>query len=73
MNPVAFKLGSIIIYWYSLFILLGFSLGFLFAKLEIKRHKSISNSFLIDYFFYLVPIVILLSSNFFLFSRSVFA
>ena len=58
MNPVAFKFGSITIYWYSLFILIGFSLGFLFAKLEIKRHKSISNTFLLDYFFYLVPIVI---------------
>ena len=59
MNPVAFSIGSFSVYWYSLCILFGFGLGFLFAKIEIKRHKSITNNFLYDYFFYLVPIVII--------------
>lgn len=59
MNPVMFSIGSFSIYWYSFFILLGFSLGFLLAKKEIKRHKDIPNNFLYDYFFYLIPIVII--------------
>lgn len=58
MNPVMFNIGSFSVYWYSFFILLGFSLGFILAKKEIKRHKDIPNNFLYDYFFYLIPIVI---------------
>jgi len=59
MNPVAFSIGSFSIYWYSICILLAFSLGFLLAKKELGRHKSIHRNFLYDYFFYLIPIVIL--------------
>lgn len=59
MNPVMFSIGSFSIYWYSFFILLGFSLGFLLVKKEIKRHNDIPDKFLYDYFFYLIPIVIL--------------
>ncbi len=59
MNPVMFSIGSFSIYWYSFFILLAFSLGFILANKEIKRHKDIPNNFLYDYFFYLIPVVIL--------------
>lgn len=58
MNPVMFSIGSFSVYWYSFFILLAFSLGFILAKKEIERHKDIPNNFLYDYFFYLIPIVI---------------
>ncbi len=58
MNPVAFNIGSFSIYWYSLCILLAFILGFWLVKREIKRHANISLEFLYDYFFYLIPIVI---------------
>ena len=58
MSPIAFSIGDFTVYWYSLFILSGFILGYLFAYLEIKRH-NIGKDFLADYFFYLVPIVIL--------------
>ncbi len=58
MNPVAFHVGGITIYWYSLCILTAFLIGFLLVKLELKRHPEIKDSFLYDYFFYLVPIVI---------------
>ena len=57
MNPVAFNLGPFSIHWYSICILAAFLLGFLLVKKEIKRH-NISTDFLNDYFFYLVPIVI---------------
>lgn len=59
MNPVAFTIGSFSVYWYSLCILLAFVLGFLLVKREIKRHAKISLDFLYDYFFYLIPIVII--------------
>lgn len=59
MNPVAFTIGSFSVYWYSLCILLAFVLGFVLVKREIKRHAKISLDFLYDYFFYLIPIVII--------------
>lgn len=59
MNPIAFSVGSFSVYWYSLCILLAFTLGFILAKIEIKRHPEILPTFFYDYFFYLVPIVII--------------
>lgn len=59
MNPVAVQIGNFSIYWYSLFILMAFIIGFLLVKKEIKRHKDINEDFLYDYFFWLVPLVIL--------------
>ena len=58
MNPIAFSIGDFTIYWYSLFILLAFALGFLLVKLELKRHNNINVDIIYDYFFYLIPIVI---------------
>ena len=57
MNNVLLKIGPFTIYWYSFFILTAFILGYFLATKEFKRH-NISLSFLNDYFFYLVPIVI---------------
>ena len=51
MNPIAFSIGPISIYWYSLFILLAFFMGFLLVKKELKRHTDISLNFFYDYFF----------------------
>jgi len=59
MNPIAISIGPISIYWYSLCILLAFGIGFFLVNKEIKKHKSISKEFLYDYFFMLVPLVIL--------------
>ena len=59
MNPIAFSIGPISIYWYSLCILLAFFIGYLLVKKELKRHKEISVNFFYDYFFYLIPIVII--------------
>jgi prolipoprotein diacylglyceryl transferase len=58
MNNVAFKLGPLTIYWYSVLILLAFALGYYLVMREFKKHK-LSLSFLNDYFFYTIPIVIL--------------
>lgn len=57
MSNVLVKLGPITIYWYSVFILTAFILGFFLASKEFKR-QNLPLSFLNDYFFYLVPIVI---------------
>lgn len=59
MNPIAFSIGPFSIYWYSLCILLGFGLGFIIANKEIKKIKGFPDNFLYDYFFFLVPIVII--------------
>ena len=58
MNNVFLEIGPIIIYWYSVFILTAFVVGYFLASREFKRH-NLSLSFLNDYFFYLIPIVIL--------------
>ena len=58
MNNVFLELGPITIYWYSVCILIAFVLGYFLATREFKR-LNLSLSFLSDYFFYLVPIVIL--------------
>lgn len=59
MSSEVFSIGPITIYWYSLCILFGFVFGFLLAKREIKKHDEFTNELLYDYFFFLIPIVIL--------------
>ena len=59
MSPIAFSIGSFSIYWYSLCILTAFALGFILAKFEVKKHNDISENFLYDFFFFLVPVVII--------------
>ena len=58
MNNVFLEIGPITIYWYSICILIAFVLGYFLATREFKR-QNLSLSFLSDYFFYLVPIVII--------------
>jgi len=58
MNPVFLSIGPITIYWYSVLILTAFILGYFFVSREMKK-EGMSVSFLVDYFFYLVPIVII--------------
>lgn len=58
MNNVALELGPLTIYWYSVFILLAFIVGYGLVAKEFKKH-GLSLSFLNDYFFYLVPVVII--------------
>ena len=58
MSNVFLKIGPITIYWYSIFILTAFILGYFLATKEFKRQK-LPLTFLNDYFFYLVPIVII--------------
>ena len=58
MNPIFLEIGPIQIYWYSVFVLLGFLLGGYLAIKEAKRFE-ISKEFMVNMFFYLVPIVII--------------
>lgn len=57
MNPIFLDLGFITIYWYSVLILIAFILGYFYVSYEIKK-ENMPSSFFTDYFFYLVPIVI---------------
>ena len=58
MSPIAFKLGNIVIYKYSLCMLSAFVIGYFLALREVKK-RGISEKFLTDFLFYLVPITII--------------
>ena len=53
MNPIFLDLGFIQIYWYSVFILIGFLVGGALALNEAKR-KNIPEDFMINFFFYII-------------------
>jgi len=57
MNSVAFTLGPLTFYWYSIFVLLGIISAYFIIHMEFKRQKM-SLDFLSDYFFYTIPIAI---------------
>lgn len=58
MNPIFLEIGSIQIYWYSIFILIAFVIGGYLAFKEAKRF-NISNEFMTNLFFYMIPIVLI--------------
>jgi len=58
MNPIAVELGPFTIYWYSLFVLSGFLAGYFLLYREFKN-QEMSLDFLSNYFFYVIPIVII--------------
>lgn len=58
MNPVLLDLGLIKIYWYSLFIFLGFLIGGYLVLRESKKF-NVPEDFMINYFFWLIPIAII--------------
>lgn len=58
MNNVFLDFGAIKIYWYSIILLIAFFLGGTLAIKEAKK-KGIKESFMTNYFFYLVPLAIL--------------
>ena len=51
MNPIFIKIGSVSIYWYSIFILLAILIGCSIILLESKKHK-LSKEFMENLFFY---------------------
>lgn len=58
MNPIFLDLGNFQIYWYTVIIFIAFLLGGILAyKNAIK--ENISEDFITNYFFYLIPIAIL--------------
>ena len=58
MNPIFLDLGIIQIYWYTVILFVAFLLG---GTIAIKRAKKegIEEEFMINYFFYLIPISII--------------
>lgn len=58
MNNIFLDLGVVKIYWYSVILLIAFLIGGALALKEAKKH-NISEEFMTNYFFYLVPIVII--------------
>lgn len=58
MNAIFLDLGIIQIYWYSVFILLAFLFGGTLALRESKKF-GIPEDFMINLFFYLVPIALI--------------
>lgn len=58
MSNIFLDLGAIKIYWYSIILLIAFFIGGSLALREAKKNK-ISENFMTNYFFYLVPTVII--------------
>lgn len=58
MNPIFLKLGSITIYWYSIILLIAFSLGFIIL-LRLGKKAGITKEFIYDYACYLIPICLI--------------
>lgn len=58
MNSVFLDLGIVQIYWYSIILLVAFLIGGFLALQEAKRWK-ITEDFMINLFFYLIPISLL--------------
>ncbi len=58
MNPIMFDFGLVSIRWYSFFILISFVIGGYLAIKEAKKW-NISEDFMINLAFYLIPISIL--------------
>ncbi|MDD3340673.1 MAG: prolipoprotein diacylglyceryl transferase [Bacilli bacterium] len=58
MNNIFLDLGPIKIYWYSILLLIAFFTAGALAFKEAKKF-NISEAFMTNYFFYLVPIVII--------------
>lgn len=58
MQRVFISIGSINIYWYSIILLVAFTLG-LFLALKEAQKWNIKKEFMYNYFFYLVPIVLI--------------
>lgn len=58
MKSVFITLGSINIYWYSIFILFALIIGVFLTIKEAKKH-NVSSDLIIDLAFYLVPIAII--------------
>ena len=58
MNPILVELGPITIYWYTIMIFIAFLLGGTLALNEAKKWK-ISEDFMINLFFYMIPISII--------------
>lgn len=64
MNPILIDLGIIKIYWYSICMLIGFLVGGSIAIKEAKKW-GISEDFMINLFFFLIPISIIGSRLYF--------
>ena len=58
MNPVLVDFGFVQIYWYSVMIFIGFLLGGYLVLREARRFE-IADEFIINLFFYTVPIAII--------------
>ncbi len=58
MNPIFLEIGSIRIYWYSIFILLGFTIGYFLALKEAKKF-NISKELITNLVFYIVIFALL--------------
>ncbi len=58
MNPIMIDLGIVQIHWYSFFIFISLLIGGYLALKESKKFK-IPEPLMINYFFYLIPIVLI--------------
>lgn len=58
MNPIFLKIGNIAIYWYSIILLVAFTIGCLLIFKEAKK-QDIPRSKIEDFIFYTIPICLI--------------
>lgn len=58
MNQIFLEIGNFKIYWYSIILLIAFSLGISLSIKTCKKEK-IEISKIVDYFFYMVPLCLI--------------
>lgn len=64
MNPIFMEIGSIQIYWYSIFILIGLIIGIYLVIREGKKH-NISADMVTDLAFFMIPIALVCARLYF--------
>lgn len=64
MNPVFIQIGSLSIYWYSIFILIGLIVGIFLIIKEGKKH-NISSDMITDLALFMVPVAIICARIYF--------
>ena len=59
IDPIAFRIGSLSVRWYGIFITSAILIGYLVACFLAKKKRGISFDFMLELFLWVVPIAIL--------------
>ena len=58
MNPIAFQIANISIYWYGIIMALAFFIG-AYIAIKLAKYKNISKDDVLDFIIWLIPSAII--------------